>query len=324
LMSLVVAVTHSTPVHDSALASKIIASEPTVLCNLEYSTTWYTDYKEIETEECHTEYDKICTKEVNVVCVDSSVTKCDLVTNTVCHTEYSQQCKDHVKLELEPYIETVCETKYQEECEHRWEGEGNEKIWVPILGTCRQEPYEECADLAKTKERQVTYPVCEDVPHQVCVDVPKEVCHEIPEKKCAEKPYEKCADVPREECIKVHRKIPVKASKKIPKQKCIHTDGHQEAGPYQKPAKPLPFNPVPPVAPGPPLQPPVAPVTRPVTVNSPKFVSVPAVPAGSPVPALPLPQFTGFVRLGKSADIGEEESEEVTTIISQIDETQTS
>ena len=188
-----------------------------------------------------------------MVCVDSSVTKCDLVTNTVCHTEYSQQCRDHVKLELEPYIETVCETKYQEECEHRWEGEGNEKvgreiliyivsynlcclvsqIWVPIPGTCRQEPYEECADLAKTKERQVTYPVCEDVPHQVCVDVPKEVCHEIPEKKCAEKPYEKCTDVPREECIKVHKKIPVKASKRIPKQKCIHTDGHQEAGPYQ-------------------------------------------------------------------------------------------
>ena len=107
------------------------------------------------------------------------------------------------------------------------------QIWVPIPGTCRQEPYEECADLAKTKERQVTYPVCEDVPHQVCVDVPKEVCHEIPEKKCAEKPYEKCTDVPREECIKVHKKIPIKASKRIPKQKCIHTDGHQEAGPYQ-------------------------------------------------------------------------------------------
>ena len=63
-----------------------------------------------------------------MVCVDSSVTKCDLLTNTVCHTEYSQQCKDHVKLELEPYIETFCETKYQEECEHRWEGEGNEKV----------------------------------------------------------------------------------------------------------------------------------------------------------------------------------------------------
>jgi len=323
MMGLAVAVTHSTPLHDSP--SKIIASEPTVLCNLEYSTTWYTDYKEIETEECHTEYDKLCTTEVNVVCVDSSVTKCDLVTNTVCHTEYSQQCRDQAKLELEPYIETVCETKYQEECEHRWEGEGNEKIWVPIPGTCRQEPFEECVDLAKTKERQVTYPVCEDVPHQVCVDVPKEICHEIPEKKCAEKPYEKCADVPREECINVHKKIPIKVSKKIPKQKCIHTDGHQQAGPYQNPAKPLPFNPAP-VAPGPALP---AQLPR-VTVNSPKFVSVPAVPAvpavpvRSPVPALPLPQFTGFVRLGKSADIGEEETEEVTTINPQIEETQTS
>ena len=40
------------------------------------------------------------------------------------------------------------------------------KIWVPIPGTCRQEPFEECVDLAKTKERQVTYPVCEDVPQQ--------------------------------------------------------------------------------------------------------------------------------------------------------------
>ena len=68
-----------------------------------------------------------------MVCVDSSVTKCDLVTNTVCHTEFSQQCKDHVKLELEPYIETVCETKYQEECEHRWEGEGNDNEKVGRL-----------------------------------------------------------------------------------------------------------------------------------------------------------------------------------------------
>ena len=84
-----------------------------------------------------------------------------------CHTEYSAQCRDHVKLELEPYIETVCSTQYTEECEHRWEGEGNDKVWVPIPGTCRQEPHEACADVAKTKERQVTYPVCEDVPHQV-------------------------------------------------------------------------------------------------------------------------------------------------------------
>ena len=124
----------------------------------------------------------------------------------------------------------MCETVHSEECEHRWEGEGNDKIWVPIPGTCRQEPYEECVDVAKTKQRQISFPVCSDVPHQVCVDVPKEVCHEIPEKKCAQKPYEVCSDVPREKCINVHKRIPVNASKKIPKQKCVHTDGYVEPG----------------------------------------------------------------------------------------------
>ena len=62
-----------------------------------------------------------------------------------------------------------------------------------------------------------------------------------------------------------------------------------------------------------------------VTVNSPKFVAVPANPSipvvaasnpSIPVVApsipvapvnVPLPQFTGFVRIGKSADIDDEE-----------------
>ena len=46
----------------------------------EYSTTFFTDYKEVEVEECHTEYEKLCVTETNVVCVASSVTQCDLVT----------------------------------------------------------------------------------------------------------------------------------------------------------------------------------------------------------------------------------------------------
>ena len=53
-----------------------------------------------------------------------------------------------------------------------------------------------------------------------------------------------------------------------------------------------------------------------VTVNSPKFVAVPAnpsIPVVAPSVAavapvnVPLPQFTGFVRIGKSADIDDEE-----------------
>jgi len=285
----------STPVHQTVQSQLLVAS-PTVLCNLEYATSYYTDYKEVETEECHTEYEKICVTETNVVCVDSSVTKCDLVHDTKCHTEYTQQCADKFKVEVEPYIETVCATLYKEECEHRWEGEGNEKVWVPIPGTCKQEPYEECTDVAKTKERQVAYPVCQDIPHQVCVDVPKEVCHEIPEKKCAQKPYEVCHDKPIETCIKVHKKIPVKASKKIPKQRCVHTDGYQEPGKQLVPT--VPYDPA--LAPGP-----VAPgVVVPPPAQVPQFVAVPANPAA---PSVPLPQFTNVFRLGKNADLGDEE-----------------
>ena len=65
--------------------------------------------------------------------------------------------------------------------------------------------------MAKTKERQIAYPVCQDVPNQVnffiysikyqiiisnmyqiCVDVPAEVCHNVPQQKCAQKPFEVC------------------------------------------------------------------------------------------------------------------------------------
>ena len=147
--------------------SELILAEPSVHCQLEYSTTWVTEYKELETEECETEYSSHCVTETNVVCVDSVVTKCDTVLNNKCHTEYNTVCTEAFRPELEPFIETECEVKYSEECDYRWEGEGNDKVWVPIPGTCKQEPYEECVDVAKTKERQISYPVCQDVPHQV-------------------------------------------------------------------------------------------------------------------------------------------------------------
>ena len=153
----------SSPLHQSEL----ILAEPSVHCSLEYSTTWVTDYKEVETEECETEYSSLCVTETNVVCVDSVVTQCDTVFNNKCHTEYNTVCTEAFRPELEPFIETECEVKYSEECDYRWEGEGNDKVWVPIPGTCKQEPYEECVDVAKTKERQIPYPVCQDVPNQV-------------------------------------------------------------------------------------------------------------------------------------------------------------
>lgn len=275
MLVLMVGQSQSSPLHQSEL----ILAEPSVHCSLEYSTTWVTDYKEVETEECETEYSSLCVTETNVVCVDSVITQCDTVFNNKCHTEYNTVCTEAFRPELEPFIETECEVKYSEECDYRWEGEGNDKVWVPIPGTCKQEPYEECVDVAKTKERQIAYPVCQDVPNQVCVDVPAEVCHNIPQQKCAQKPFEVCKDVPNEVCHQVHKKTPVRVSKKIPKQLCVHTDGYGKNQP----------------------------VTAPLIPFQPQLVAVPAnpvVPLLQHQPLLPL----ATVRTAKSANITEEHS----------------
>ena len=108
--------------------SELILAEPSVHCETEYSTSWYTDYKELETEQCETEYESVCVTETNVVCVDSVVTQCDTVVTNKCHTEYNTVCTEAFRPELEPFIETECQVQYKEECDFRWEGEGNDKV----------------------------------------------------------------------------------------------------------------------------------------------------------------------------------------------------
>merc|ERR1712088_1073405 len=82
-----------------------------------------------------------------------------------CRTEYTTLWDTEYKeTETEPYTETECVTEYKEDCEYQWEGHGHDKVWAPIAGTCKTNPYETCKDVAKTKERQVAYPVCNDVP----------------------------------------------------------------------------------------------------------------------------------------------------------------
>merc|ERR1712152_55500 len=111
---------------------------------------------------------------------------CKPTTRQECHTEY------------EPYTETECSTEYKEDCEYQWEGHGNDKVWAPIPGTCKTNPYETCKDVSKTKERQVAYPVCHDVPEEICIDVPRQECVEVPDQVCTNQPLKKCQDVPRQ------------------------------------------------------------------------------------------------------------------------------
>merc|ERR1711922_119906 len=171
-----------------------------VQCRTEYTTLWDTEYKETETEVCTTEYEKQC--------------------NTV----YKNVCVEQYKTEYEPYTETECVTEYKEDCEYQWEGHGHDKVWAPIAGTCKTNPYETCKDVAKTKERQVAYPVCNDVPEQKCVSVPRQECVTVPDQVCTNQPLQKCQDVPRQACQAIHKKVPVRISRQVPKKVC--QDGH--------------------------------------------------------------------------------------------------
>merc|ERR1711942_123062 len=173
-----------------------------VKCRTEYATLWDTEYEETETEECTTVYEKQCS------------------------TVYKNVCVEQYKTEYEPYTETECVTEYKEDCEYQWGGHGHDKVWAPIAGTCKTNPYETCKDVAKTKEMQVAYPVCNDVPEQKCVSVPRQECVTVPDQVCTNQPLQKCQDVPRQACQAIHKKVPVRVSRQVPKKVCDGHSGH--------------------------------------------------------------------------------------------------
>merc|ERR1711945_56913 len=159
-----------------------------VHCVTEYTTVWDTQYQEKETQECVTKYEKVC----------------QTVTERLCKATTRQECS----------------TEYEDDCEFQWEGEGYNKVWAPIPGTCKQNPYDSCQDVTKTKERQVSYPVCNDVPEKVCKKVPIQQCRQVPDNVCTNQPLKQCEDVPRKHCTTKHKKVPVRVSKNVPKKVC--------------------------------------------------------------------------------------------------------
>merc|ERR1712123_27596 len=191
-----------------------------VQCRTEYTTLWDTEYKETETQVCTTEYEKVCRTETQRLCQPTTRQECNTVYEKQCQTVYKSVCVQQYKTEYEPYTETECSTQYKEDCEYQWEGYGNDKVWAPIAGTCKKNPYDECKDVTKTKEKQVAYPVCNDVPEQKCVDVPRQECVAVPDQICTNQPLQKCQDVPRQDCQAVHKKVPVRISRQVPKKVC--------------------------------------------------------------------------------------------------------
>merc|ERR1711933_230538 len=97
--------------------------------------------------------------------------ECSTVYQQQCSTRIERQCQPTTRTVYEPYTETECSTEYKEDCEYQWQGEGHNKVWVPIPGTCRNNPYDSCREVSKTKERQVVETQCRDQPQQQCSQV---------------------------------------------------------------------------------------------------------------------------------------------------------
>merc|ERR1712184_141896 len=123
-----------------------------VSCRTEYSVVWDTQYQEKETQECVTNYEKVCHTVNERLCKPTTRQECQTIYEKSCSTVHKSVCVEQYKTEYEPYTETECTTDYKEDCEFQWEGYGN------------------------NKEKQVASPVCNDVPGQKCVDVPRQHC----------------------------------------------------------------------------------------------------------------------------------------------------
>merc|ERR1711963_1241334 len=105
---------------------KLIAPvTPAVACTVAYVTVWDTEYHDHENEVCETVYEQVC------------------------NTELQRLCK--------PTTRPECTTEYKQDYQYKWQGEGNDKVWAPIDGTCLNVPYDECKDVEKTHARQVAY-----------------------------------------------------------------------------------------------------------------------------------------------------------------------
>merc|ERR1712107_202336 len=107
-------------------------SEPSVSCRTEYTTLWDTEYIETETEECNTVYVNSCNL-YKKRCSNVPKQECRTVQDKQCSTVYNEVCVEKYRTEYEAYTETKCRTEYKDDCEYQWEGEGNAKVWVPIL-----------------------------------------------------------------------------------------------------------------------------------------------------------------------------------------------
>merc|ERR1712183_609443 len=221
---------------------KLVEAVRSVHCSVQYVTIWDTKYEEQPFEVCETVYQQLCEVKSQRLCQNTTREECFTTYKSKTHSlitgslfiffpfsSFLEVCVDEYKTVLEPYTETECVTTYKEDCEYHWEVVGKEKVWAPIPGSCKTNPYDECHDVEKTHSKQVAYPVCHEVPEKKCYYVPEQVCKS--------EPFTKCREIPQEVCRLQHKRVPVRISKSIPKKVCDTVGSHQDFFPV--PAVPV-------------------------------------------------------------------------------------
>merc|ERR1712179_789587 len=196
-----------------------------VRCRTEQATIWDTTYVETQENICTTVYVNQCQTLYERLCRPTTREVCETTNEQQCTTNYKEECHEQFRTEYEPYTETECSTSYKEDCQYHWEGTGNDKKWVPDRSTCKNNPYEHCQDVEKQHERQVAYPVCNQVPVKNCINVPVTNCQQVPDQECRNEPYKKCDKVPQEKCRVEHKKTPQRVSRTITKKVCDGGNG---------------------------------------------------------------------------------------------------
>merc|ERR1712061_780778 len=196
------------------------SSGSSVRCRTEQTTIWDTNYVETQENVCTTIYVNQCQTLYQEKCRPTTRQVCQTINEQKCTTDYKEECHNEFRTEYEPYTETECRTSYKEDCQYHWEGTGNDKKWVPDRSTCKNNPYDHCEDVQKQHERQVAYPVCNQVPVKNCVNVPVTNCQQVPDQECTNEPYQKCDQVPQEKCHVEHKKTPHRVSRTVPKKVC--------------------------------------------------------------------------------------------------------
>merc|ERR1711994_576739 len=122
-------------------------------CRTEYTTIWDTEYVETENQVCTTVYVNECNTLYKKQCQNVPREVCTTVNDRQCSTVYRDVCTKKFRTEYEDYTETECTTEHKEDCEYHWEGQGEAKVWVPIPGTCKSNPYNTCVDVKRSRER---------------------------------------------------------------------------------------------------------------------------------------------------------------------------